>query len=1288
MNFLESGSENNSLISIENEQSDLTQIPISGIQSDVENLSPLLEEPIESPLTTLVDETQSEEPDTTDDNADILTGLTKEEPSIVLRKAKSEDPGNNVKTAFDLGEVGDAPITYSDDIGTTSGGTTDKNDYYKFTLTGEENEVSILVDSLTDNANLELRDTDGKFVLSESTETGKKAENIEADLEKGTYYLRVYPQGNAKTDYDLTISAEEILEDLDPEPSGATDLGELGKKEQSIYGEIGFREKGIRDISDFYQFTLTEELNHVNVVLDSLTANANITLFDEDGETIINQSREKGKKKEEIDQVLEAGTYYLQVEPQGTAKTEYRLSVDSDRIYDPDGTIDLAQKIEVGEEPENFTDKIGFQEYGQRDQRDYYQFTLENDKEVNITLDGLNQNADLELQDYLGNLLFSSSQKSKALDEITSILEPGDYHILVKPFGSARTKYNLSINATDPKDLDGQVPGQDLGKLGEDEIKKTDNIGFTKGGFIDANDYSKFELTEETDLTIQLDGLSQNADLELYDSDGTTLLYESSNKGKVAEEINQVLEPGVYYTRVKKVGSNKTKYSLSLSGIPTDDGDDNPPGNDLEVVLGEDPVTISDQVGFTIGSVKDFQDYYNFTLTKESEVNITLDGLTGNGKLELLAEDNTSLLGTSDNSKQKSETIDEILEPGTYYVRVSPGGNGAGKTKYNLEISADENKDDYPTPATAKELGNLNQKFTIDENNDVGFTKGTIRDLVDYFSFELTESAEVNLTLDKLNRNANLELLDGDGDTILDQSENLGKTQESITKELNPGTYYARVIPVGKAKTEYELSLQTDRVPTVVKPIEDIEVNEDAANEEIDLSKYFTDADSELIYKVTKNTNTDLVNPSINGDILTLDFLDDKFGTTNIRVKATAANDGKFVTDTFAVNVASVEDPLVISNPIGNKNVYEDAPNQTIDLFSVFTDADPDSIITFATPINDNPDLVNATIKGNNLILDYLDNQHGKAEISVSAESNGETKTDTFTVKVVSVDDPPIRLNPILDINVDEDAPNQTIDLSSVFTDIDSTLTFIPTNNNPGLVSATIEENNLTLDFLDNKFGTAKISVVAKSKGKTVTDTFTVNVAPIDDLAFKRGEIPDVNVDEDAPNQIIDLSSVFIDIDNPFTFIQTNNNPGLVSETIEGNNLTLDFLDNQFGKAEIMVVAESNGLFLSDTFAINVASVEDILVPNPIDDINVYKNSPNQKIDLYSLFTDPDPDSIITFLAPTNTNPGLLSATIKGNNLILDYLENQLGTAQITVSAVSNGQTVTNTFTVNVAQCG
>lgn len=761
---------------------------------------------MESPLVTSDDAVQREE-ETANDNTDILTGVAEGDPNIPLiatRKAAKKDPGNNAKNALNLGKVGDDPIKRNDNIGFNSGGTKDRNDYYKFTLTGKENDVSVVVDGLNDNANVQLLDTNGKDVLFKSAEKGKKTETIDAELDKGTYFLRVFPQGSAKTQYGVSISAEEILQDPDSKPSGATNLGPLGKKKKTFNDEIGFRRAGTRDNSDFYEFTLVEEFNDFNIVLDGLKDNANITLFDEDGKTIIDQSRRKGKSKEIIDGVLEAGNYYLKVQPQGSAKTKYQLSFDSDKINDPDGNLNRAQEIKIGKKPKKIRDEVGFEVGGRRDQRDYYEFTLNKDSEVNLTLDGLNQNVDLQLLGDKGDLLYSSSNKGKDVEQINTILDKGQYYALVKPVGSDRSEYTLSLDVdSNIKDPDAQLPGNNLGKLKAKPITERDKIGFKEKGFVDTSDFWRFELTKETDLAITLDRLSQNADLELYDEDGTTLIFSSQEKGKKPEEISAILDKGTYYIKVKPQNGSRTNYELSLEGNPKiGERDDALPGKSLGELSGE-TVTKKDQIGFKpSGNVRDLEDFYNFSLGEESRVNITLDGLSANATLSLLATDGGEI-EVSDNKGSKDEAIDRSLSAGNYYIGVAAEGNA--KTNYDLGVTANVRKDDFNSRKNAKQLGTLNLQDQVREKDSIGFAQGGVRDTIDYYSFNLTESSDVILTLDGLDRDANLLLLDKNDQ--LANSTIKGVKAESIKKKLKAGTYYAAIVPVGGARTDYQLSL-------------------------------------------------------------------------------------------------------------------------------------------------------------------------------------------------------------------------------------------------------------------------------------------------------------------------------------------------------------------------------------------------------------------------------------------------------------------------------------------------
>ncbi|MBE9092339.1 hypothetical protein IQ232_22300, partial [Microcystis aeruginosa LEGE 11464] len=445
-----------------------------------------------------------------------------------------------------------------------------------------------------------------------------------------------------------------------------------------------------------------------------------------------------------------------------------------------------------------------------------------------------------------------------------------------------------------------------------------------------------------------------------------------------------------------------------------------------------------------------------------------------------------------------------------------------------------------------------------------------------------------------------------------------------------------------------------DDAPTVLNPITDVNVDEDAANSVIDLTNVFTDIDNDIaliVKSVFVNDNTGLVTATIVDNQLTLDYQDNQSGIANITIRGTS--NGKTVDDTFVVTVNPVDDAPTVLNPITDVNVDEDSANTVIDLTNVFTDIDNDiALIVKSVFVNDNPGLVTATIVDNQLTLDYQDNQSGIANITIRGTSNGKTVDDTFVVNVGAVDNPPTVLNPITDVNVDEDAENSVINLSNVFSDVDGDVIVktVFVNSNPGLVTATIVDNHLTLDYQDNQSGTANITIRGTSNGKTVDDTLVVTVNPVDDAPTVLNPITDVNVDEDAANTVIDLTNIFTDIDNDIALIVksvfVNDNTGLVTATIVDNQLILDYQDNQSGIANITIRGTSNGKTVDDTFVVTVNPVDDApTVLNPITDVNVDEDAENSVINLSNVFSDVDGDVIVKTVF-VNSNPGLVTATI------------------------------------------
>ncbi|MDP6635436.1 MAG: lamin tail domain-containing protein [Phycisphaerae bacterium] len=198
---------------------------------------------------------------------------------------------------------------------------------------------------------------------------------------------------------------------------------------------------------------------------------------------------------------------------------------------------------------------------------------------------------------------------------------------------------------------------------------------------------------------------------------------------------------------------------------------------------------------------------------------------------------------------------------------------------------------------------------------------------------------------------------------------------------------------------------------------------------------------------------------------------------------------------------------------------------------------------------------------------------------------------------------------------------------------------------------------------------------------------FTIaNSAP-----YVANPIADLTVDEDDSDTVLDLSAAFSDVDvgDLLTLVVTGNtNVGLVTTSLVGTNLTLSYVSDQNGAADITVRAsDSGGLWIEDVFTVTVDPVEDspVLV-NPIADMSVDEDSGSDLLDLSATFHDGDvPPDTLTLTVTGNTNPGLVTTSVVGTGLTLSYVPGQDGVADITVRATDASLNwVEDTFTLTV----
>ena len=341
----------------------------------------------------------------------------------------------------------------------------------------------------------------------------------------------------------------------------------------------------------------------------------------------------------------------------------------------------------------------------------------------------------------------------------------------------------------------------------------------------------------------------------------------------------------------------------------------------------------------------------------------------------------------------------------------------------------------------------------------------------------------------------------------------------------------------------------TNDGPTVVAPLADVTVDEDAADLTISLAGVFADIDSSLTYSAVSN-NGALVTASVVGTNLTLSFVGNANGSTTVTV--TASDGSLSASDTFAVVVNPINDGPTVVAPLADVAVDEDAADLTISLAGVF--ADVDSSLTYSA-VSSNGALVTAAVSGTNLTLSFVGNANGSTTVTVTASDGSLSASDTFAVVVNPINDGPTVVAPLADVTVDEDAADLTISLAGVFADIDSSLTYSAVSNNGALVTASVVGTNLTLSFVGNANGSTTVTVTASDGSLSASDTFAVVVNPINDAPTVVSPLADVTVDEDAADLTIPLAGVFADIDSSLTYSAVSSNGALVTTSVSWHQL-------------------------------------------------------------------------------------------------------------------------------------
>ena len=420
--------------------------------------------------------------------------------------------------------------------------------------------------------------------------------------------------------------------------------------------------------------------------------------------------------------------------------------------------------------------------------------------------------------------------------------------------------------------------------------------------------------------------------------------------------------------------------------------------------------------------------------------------------------------------------------------------------------------------------------------------------------------------------------------------------------------------------------------------------------------------------------------------------------------------------DTFTITVLPVNDPPFLSS-LSDLETLEDTA-LLIPFIVTDPESAPSSLIVTATTTNDSllpPGALTLAGNGSNYVLTILPatNQAGTASITVSVtDPDGASVSNSFLLSVIPVNDPPT-LDPIGDIDMDEDSGPRTVSLTGLSagpTNESQAITITATSSNPAIFPhPALDFTNgsptgvLTLNPLLNQNGDITITVRVDDGGGSnniVSRIFTVHVHAVNDPPAL-SHIPNQSTPEDT--------ALTVD----FTVADPESAPSSISLSAVSSNTSLvpaanvSFsgagaarqlhvlpATNETGSTTITVTArDPEGATASVAFTLIVTPVNDPPTLSPINDITVMENSGSHSVTLTGISAGPANESQALTFSILSSDPTFIAPTLLYTNdnsfgsLRFTPATGRTGSVMITVT-VNDGAAFNNTlsrvFNVNV----
>lgn len=250
---------------------------------------------------------------------------------------------------------------------------------------------------------------------------------------------------------------------------------------------------------------------------------------------------------------------------------------------------------------------------------------------------------------------------------------------------------------------------------------------------------------------------------------------------------------------------------------------------------GASSALIYGHIGNRISGVVDSQDWYKIEVRGRTDATFTLSSMTRDLDLYLFNSQGREVT-RSNNSGTRVDEIRRTLDPGTYFVQVRQFSSNVSvyTLRMNLNVQAAPQQPVTPTgpdvePNNERAQASNIGLFTSGTNSrtiagNVGATVAGNVDGQDWYRFEVAARTAAQLRLTGLTQDLDLYLYNSSG-TQINSSSNGGSEDDTITANLEPGSYFVQVRQFNGSASAYSLRMDmqvqaptTPTTPTTPNP--------------------------------------------------------------------------------------------------------------------------------------------------------------------------------------------------------------------------------------------------------------------------------------------------------------------------------------------------------------------------------------------------------------------------------------------------------------------------------------